>query len=109
MAYAVAGSTAGANPPHLFIQPVAFGSQSTYGSTVNSTLIGGKFWLYQSTHVQATVGASDFITDGLKLGMKQGDIIFSNVIGGALSIHRVTGVTSTSVSISAGLMVSSAS
>lgn len=109
MAYAPSGSTTGANPPVLVIQPISFGSQSTYGSTVGSTLIGGKIWLYQSTHVQATVGTSDFITDGVKLGMKQGDILFSNMIGGALSIHRISGITSTSVILSAGLMVSSAS
>ena len=109
MAYAKSGSTAGANPPVMFVQPLAFGAGSTFGSTVGSTAIGGRFSLYQSTHVQATVGTSDFITDGVALGMKPGDIIFSNVISGALSIHRVTGITSTSVLISAGLMVSSAS
>jgi uncharacterized membrane-anchored protein len=109
MAYARSGSTAGANPPVLLFQPMAFGSQSTYGSTIGSTLIGGKVWFYQSTHVQATVGTSDFITDGLDLGMKQGDILFNNAINLALSVHRVTNVVSTSVTLSAGLMISSAS
>lgn len=109
MAYAPAGSSAGANPPVLALQPMAFGGGSTYGSTKGSTAWGGRLWFYQSTHVQATVGTSDFVSDGQSMGMKLNDIVFQiNDTAGA-SIHRVTAVGSTFVSLSAGLMVSSAS
>ena len=109
MAYAPSGSTAGANPPVLAFQPIAFGSGSTFGSTVGSTALGGRLWVYVSTHVQATVGASDFITDGQKLGMKPVDAILNMATNSGHSYHRITALTSTSVVISAGLMISSAS
>ncbi len=108
MAYAAANSSS-PNPPSMVLQPIALGGGSTYNSTVSSSLIGGKLWIYVSTHLQAAFGTSDFVTDGLKLGMKPGDMVLNNVIGGAVSFHRVVSLTSTSVTFSAGLMVSSAS
>ena len=110
MAYAPAGSSAGANPPFIMVQPMAIGrDNSTHGSTVGSSLIGGTMWGYISSHTQAEVGTSDFVTDGSKLGMKQGDILWNMQIAGKVSFHRVTGVVSTSVTFSAGLAISSAS
>lgn len=108
MAYAPYSSTS-PNPPVLAVNPMAFGGGSTYNSTIGSTLIGGRIWIYQSTHLQTNVGTSDFISDGEALGMKQNDFILANAINTAVTFHRVTAVGSTYVSCSAGLLISSAS
>lgn len=109
MAYAPAGSTAGANPPVLAVQPIAFGTGSTFGSTIGSTAIGGRLWVYVSTHVQATVGTSDFIGDGTKIGIKPVDAFLNLCTNAGHSYHRVLAVGATFTSLSAGLMISSAS
>ena len=112
MAYAKAGSTAGANPPVLAVQPVAFGAGSTFGSTIGSTLLGGRLWVYVSTHTQVEFGTSDFITDAQVLGMKPRDVVMRIGTGSGttgLSFHVVTAVGSTYASLTAGLIVSSAS
>ena len=96
MAYAPAGSSAGANPPMLVLGPMAFGLGSTFGSTVGSTVLGGRLWFYNSTHLQTDVGSSDFIGDGTNLGIRPYDIIIANSIGGRkVSFHSVTAVGST--------------
>ena len=110
MAYARAGSTAGANPPYL-LGPNLGGS--TFGSTIGSTLLGGRLWCYVSTHTQVTVGTSDFIGDGSNIGMKPRDVVLAIATGaaggGALSMHVVTAVGSTYASLTTGLLTSSAS
>lgn len=108
MAYAPANSTS-PNPPVLLPTSVAFGSTqhslAALGSTVGG---GGRIWVYDSTHTQATVGTSDFFSDGRALGMHRNDLVF--VVGPtAVSFHRVTGLGSTYAGLSAGLSVSSAS
>lgn len=109
MAYAPATSTS-PNAPVLAVNPMTFGGGSTFGSTIESTLLGGRLWFYNSTHLQTDVGTSDFISDGFALGMKQNDLIIANSIGtSGISFHRVTSVGSTFVSCSAGLLISSAS
>ena len=108
MAYAPARSTS-PNPPALFVQPMAFGSGSTFGSTVGSTILGGRLWWYVSTHLQTDVGTSDFISDGQVLGMKVRDVILSISLSSAVSFHRITAIGSTYVSCSPGLLISSAS
>ena len=106
MAYA--GSTSGssvANPPALTEYTVA-GSTNT-GST---DAYAWQQYVYRSTHTQAEVAAAGFFTDGQALGMKVGNSVM--VIGGATSVisqHRVTAVSSTGATVSAGLLVSSAS
>ena len=112
MAYAKAGSTAGANPPVLMVQPVAFGRGSTFGSTVGSSAVGGQLWLYVSTHLQTDVATANFITDGASLGMKPYDVIMAVSMSSGVSFHRIisTGISSTGgVSTSPGLLISSAS
>lgn len=108
MAYAPYNSSS-PNPIVLALQPMSLGSGSTFNSTVNSTLIGNKLWIYTSTHVQATVGTSDFVSDGQALGVKPGDGLYNFVVSGAVSFHRFTAVGSTYASLSLGLMISSAS
>jgi hypothetical protein len=108
MAYARYDSTA-PNTPVAAINPMAFGSGSTLHGVGSSAGVGGKTWLYISTHTQAEVGTSDFISDGRQLGMKIGDSLINAQIAAKHSFHRVTNVSSTFTSLSAGLCISSAS
>ena len=67
-------------------------------------------WRYESTHTQALAAATGFFTDGQKLGLKVGDSML--VVGSTtyvISHHCVNAVSSTGATISAGLLVSSAS
>lgn len=102
MAYAKSGSSSGANPPMLMgDQPI----------TVTRS------WLYNSSHARAVVVASTHFTDGQALGMKAGDQVFvgetnaSNASSDVIrtSFHRVSAVASTYVTLSAGVLISSAS
>lgn len=106
MAYS--GSTAGStvsNPPALVSSYLA-GSTNT-GST---DAVARKEFFYRSTHTQAEAAAAGFITDAKVLGMSLGDSV--QVMGSTtyvLSYHTVQAVTSTGATLSAGLLVSSAS
>ena len=111
MAYARYDSTS-PNPPVMAVNPMAYGGGATFNSTVGATLLGGRLWFYNSTHLQTDVGTSDFISDGQVMGMKAGDMIIATKIIGntsAVSFHRVSVVGSTFVSCSPGLVISSAS
>ena len=108
MAYAPYNTTS-PNPPVLALQPMAFGGGSTFNSTIDSSLIGGRLWIYTSTHLQTDVGTSDFISDGLALGMKRHDLLIHVSLSSAVSFHRCSTVGSTFVGFSAGLMISSVS
>jgi hypothetical protein len=85
------------NPPHLAgDQPVA----------------APRTWKYNSTHLAAVVGTSDHISNGQDLGMAAGDTVIAieATLGTFVtSIHSVTVVAATYVSLSKGLIVSSAS
>lgn len=106
MAYS--GSTSGstvANPPAL-TQSFIAGSTNT-GST---DAYAWQEFVYRSTHTQAEVAATGFFTDGQALGMKLGNSVMS--IGSTtfvVSHHCVNAVSSTGATVSAGLLVSSAS
>lgn len=111
MAYAPSGSTAGANPPFL-LTPPPLTAGSTYGSTIGSTALGGRLWMYISTHLQTDVATANFISDGASLGMKPYDVILAVSMSSGVSFHRVvsTGISSTGgVTTSPGLLISSAS
>ena len=106
MAYT--GSTAGstvANPPVL--------TQSWLAGSTKSGSTDARAWnqfIYRSTHTQAEAAATGFITDGRKLGMRLGDSVL--VIGATtyvISSHGVRAVSTTGVTLSAGLVISSAS
>lgn len=108
MAYAPANSSS-PNPPFCFSNPIAMGSTQHSLAALGSTIGGGlRLWFYDSTHTQAAVGTSDFISDGRALGMHRNDIVFVGTPTG-VSVHRVTGLGSTFTGLSAGLNVSSAS
>jgi hypothetical protein len=98
MAYAGTTSTA-PNPPLLVSQGIG----STGGATPT-------VWLYSSTHINSGVDGAGFFTDGLGLGMAVGDsVIVQQSTGAGTSHHVVNAVTSTGATVSAGLIVSSAS
>ena len=95
MAYQGTTSTA-PNLPRLVSQGIG-GSQN-------------RQWVYISTHTQGGAAAAGFFTDGSKIGLKVGNSML--VIGSTtytISHHTVNAVSSTGASISAGLIVSSAS
>ena len=112
MAYqsSTVGSTA-SNPPIL----VTMGALAStgIGSTAPSTSGRGpmpRLWMYNSTHVQTDVDDAGFMTDARRLGMQLGDVIMaisSTVM--SCSFHTVQALSSTGATLSAGLLVSSAS
>ncbi len=84
------------NPPHLRgDQPVA----------------GPRSWVYRSTHLNTVVGTSDFINNGLDIGMAIADTleVISSAVLFEVSYHVVTKIGSTYVTLSSGLIISSAS
>lgn len=110
MAYVSSTNGSSANVPFLVTQGIA---SSGVGSTAASTAGKGmppKEWSYNSTHTQAEVAAAGFITDGRQLGMSLGDnLLARGMTTFVLSNHTVQAVSSTGVSLSAGLCISSAS
>lgn len=106
MAYAGSSSTA-ANPPVLTQAWLAGSTQGQGGSTASRTM---KQWLYKSTHVQTDVDNAGFITDAQDLGMQLGDsILVVSATAYTISHHVVNTISSTGCTLSAGLLVSSAS
>jgi hypothetical protein len=94
MAYTGTTSTA-PNVPYLVSQSIS-GSQ--------------RIWRYKSTHTQALAAATGFFTDGQYVGLQVGDEML--VLGSTtyvVSHHTVQAVSSTGATLSAGLLVSSAS
>ena len=73
-------------------------------------ITGRQQWDYNSTHTQAEAAAAGFITDAKLLGMHYGDsILVMGSTTGVVSRHFINAVTSTGATMSAGLLVSSAS
>ena len=110
MAYASSTEGSSAVVPVLTSLGIAStGIGSTQPSTSAKGAITGE-WRYNSTHTQAEAAAAGFFTDALALGMKIGDSVL--VIGSTtivISHHVVNALSSTGATISAGLLVSSAS
>lgn len=64
----------------------------------------GQTWGYSSTDAKATVAAANYFSDALARGMKAGDIVEVWVTPGyTASLHRVTAVSSSGATLSAGL------
>lgn len=109
MAY-LSSTTTAPNVPALLQQGVF---NRGVGSSNPSTDAGGsqgKLWRYSSTHTQAAVAGTGFFSDGQKLGMSYNDVVL--VVGSTTFVqsqHIVNLVTSTGATVSAGLLVSSAS
>lgn len=68
---------------------------------------GPNVWLYTSADAAATVDGSGYFTDGYKLGMRDGDLIFVYDTGNKIwSAHTVT-VSGTTVDLSNGTTIGS--
>ena len=110
MGYASSTEGSSANVPVLLGQGIAStGMSSTQPSTAPTTS-PPRQWNYNSTHTQAEVAAAGFISDARDLGMAIGDSLY--VVGSTtmvISHHVVNALTSTGCTVSAGLLVSSAS
>lgn len=80
-------------------------------------IAGPQSWVYVSSHDHTVVVSSTHITDGKDLGMKAGDSFRTHFTSASndssdtieISEHRVTAVASTYITLSAGLITSSAS
>jgi hypothetical protein len=77
-----------------------------FGATIvagvpGSSDCGGNIWAYRSTDPAATVAGANYFTDGFKLGLRRGDIMFITqfstafaVVGGAINIVSSVGASS---------------
>lgn len=73
---------------------------------------GGSLWFYASTNLTTDVVASNFFSDGLKLGMRPGDVVLGVQFSSAGSsvqffIGSITGVSSSGASLSTGSVMTS--
>lgn len=85
------------NPPRLTAGPLsAFGAASGKG----------QIWVYQSADALATVVAANYITNAKDLGMQVGDVVMvDDTVTPAIAWARVTAVTATGSTMSAGLAI----
>lgn len=109
------GSTAAssvANPPRCLVQGVGgFASSSGFDNIGHAGAHAGGLWSYVSTNTTAEVVAAGFFTDGKVLGMRPGDMVLgvshTTTVGssGVVYVGVVSHVSSTGVSLAAGIMV----
>lgn len=119
MAYS--GSTAtttAANPPRLASHGGFYGpSGATTGLSTapnSPSNQGGRIWTYVSTNKTTDLNATGntFFTDGYNLGMRPGDVVMAVQFTSAgssliLSLHAVSGVSTSGASLSTGAFISS--
>ena len=119
MAYS--GSTAAssaANPPRLSSHGGFYGPSgettglSTAPNSPNNQ--GGQLWTYVSTNLTTDLNATGntFFSDGDDLGMRPGDVVLAVQYTSAgssliLSLHAVSGVSTSGASLSTGAFISS--
>lgn len=101
------------NRPYLIVPAVAggFGNFSTSVSGQvggGSSDVGGNVWAYRSSDALATVGGANYFTDGFKLGLRKGDIMFITQFStlAAVSALGLAAVSSVGVSSAASVTVS---
>jgi hypothetical protein len=91
------------NRPYLIVPAVAGGggSPTISGLTGGSSDCGGNVWAYRSSDSAATVAGANYFTDGWKLGLRKGDIMFITqfstalaVVGGSINIVSSVGTSS---------------
>lgn len=70
-------------------------SYSNNGLSLIAQAIGGrKVWLYESADDDATVNGASYFTDGVKFGMKVGDVVIVvDTVSPKASFHFVTSVS----------------
>lgn len=66
---------------------------------------GPATWVYTDGDAHADVDAAGYFTNGSKLGMKVGDIVFvQNTTGYTTTLHSVSAVTAGAATISAAVL-----
>jgi hypothetical protein len=96
---------------------MAYGSSNPPVLLGDQPIAGPKLWHYVSSHTRVVAAASEFISNGKALGMGVGDHIYVHETGTSnessdiarSSFHRVTQVSSSSVTLNVGSVISSAS
>ena len=101
MAYSgTTAATSAQNPPMLLFRPMAHVSTTNadlfYSSAATSpaTFRGGcGLWIYQSSDPTSTIiGTTTYFTDGLRLGMRNGDVMFCVSASSAGGADRQMGI-----------------
>lgn len=107
MGYVSSTNGSSAVVPQLMAQGIAnAGLHKTAGST-SPHGYSPSWWAYSSTNTSTDVTTAGYFTDGKDLGMALNDfLIVSGSTTYAASIHRVTAVTTTGVSLSTGTAIS---
>lgn len=111
------GSTASSsvsNPPKLLVGQVASIPETTGLSTTaaQQSQQGGQIWYYSSTNKTTDIFVSNFFSDGKRLGMRPGDIVFANSFTSAGSsvvsmIGVITGVSTSGATMASGAQITS--
>lgn len=98
-----------ANRPYLVVPAMAGGFSATVVNGVaGSSDCGGNIWAYRSTNTFAEAAAANFFSDGHKLGMRKGDIVFVVTYSTAIATGAMgIGVIATSVASSAATLTAS--
>lgn len=107
--YSSTEATSVSNPPRLIFGAMTALHATTGLSTATATQHqqGGQLWFYSSTNLSTDVLASNFFTDGQKLGMRPGDVVIGNQFSSAgssvqLFMGAVTSVSTSGASLSTG-------
>lgn len=102
------------NRPYLIVPAVAGGAggPTISGLTGGSSDCGGNVWAYRSSDPAATVAGAGYFTDGWKMGLRKGDIMFITQFSTALavtggSINIVSAVNASSAASVSVVMSSS--
>ncbi len=101
MAYSgTTAATSAQNPPVLLARPMAHVSTTNadlfYSSAATSpaTFRGGNgLWIYQSSDATSDIAnTTSYFTDGLRLGMRNGDVVIVTQASSAGSVVRTMGM-----------------
>lgn len=96
-----------ANRPYLIVPAVAGGFGGTILASVpGSSDCGGNVWAYRSSDAPATVAGANYFTDGFKLGMRKGDILFMSQFSTAMALSAFALGAISSVGASSAATVS---
>lgn len=80
------------NRPFLLVGAVGGGyAASVGGLTAGSSDCGSNVWAYRSTDTVTAVMASNYFSDGFKLGMRKMDIMFITQVTTALAVSTNAG------------------
>ncbi len=111
------GTTAGSsvsNPPRLLTGGLATQPATTGLSTAAASQHqqGGNLWFYSSTNKTTDIKASNFFSDGKKLGMRPGDTVIGNWFTSAGSsvvnfMGTIVSVSTSGASLSTGSLMTS--